>query len=62
MSYSHRLFRLVLALLVAAAVVSPATEAAAAAKVAVIDLRRAVADSEDGLRVQAQLQQLLDSR
>lgn len=29
---------------------------------AVIDLRRAVADTEDGLRVQAKLQQLFDSR
>ncbi len=29
---------------------------------AVVDLRRAVADTEDGLRVQAKLQQLFDSR
>jgi outer membrane protein len=39
-----------------------APSAAAAAKFAVIDLRRAVADTEDGLRVQAELQQLFDSR
>lgn len=31
-------------------------------KFAVIDLRRAVADTEDGLRVQAKLQQLFDNR
>jgi outer membrane protein len=31
-------------------------------KFAVIDLRRAVADTEDGLRVQAELQQLFDNR
>jgi outer membrane protein len=35
---------------------------AAPGKFAVIDLRRAVADTEDGLRVQAELQQLFDSR
>jgi outer membrane protein len=34
----------------------------AQAKIAVIDLRRAVADTEDGLRVQAKLQQLFDNR
>ncbi len=36
--------------------------AAAKNKIAVIDLRRAVADTEDGLRVQAKLQQMIDSR
>lgn len=38
------------------------TAAWADTKVAVIDLRRAVADTEDGLRVQAELQQLFDNR
>jgi len=37
-------------------------DACAKDKFAVIDLRRAVADTEDGLRVQAKLQQLFDSR
>lgn len=36
--------------------------AAAQNKVAVIDLRRAVTDTEDGLRVQSRLKQLFDSR
>jgi outer membrane protein len=41
-----------------------ASEARAAGeqKVAVIDLRRAVTDTEDGLRVQSRLKQLFDSR
>jgi outer membrane protein len=38
------------------------TLAAAQSKIAVIDMRRAVFDTEDGLRVQAKLQQLFDSR
>ncbi len=38
------------------------TAPSAQSKIAVIDLRRAVADTEDGLRVQAELQQLFDSR
>jgi outer membrane protein len=38
------------------------TAAWAQGKIAVIDLRRAVFDTEDGLRVQAKLQQLLDAR
>jgi outer membrane protein len=41
---------------------SIAATASAQSKIAVIDLRRAVADTEDGLRVQAELQQLFDSR
>jgi len=36
--------------------------AAAKNRIAVIDLRRAVADTEDGLRLQAKLQQMIDSR
>ena len=39
-----------------------ASPALADAKIAVIDMRRAVADTEDGLRVQAELQQLFDDR
>jgi outer membrane protein len=55
--------RFVLSLVIAvAALVSAAPQAHAEGKVAVIDLRRAVADTEDGLRVQAQLQQLFDNR
>jgi outer membrane protein len=37
-------------------------EAAAQSKLAVIDLRRAVADTEDGLRMKSKLQELLDTR
>jgi outer membrane protein len=55
-----------LALLVAAcaalALVGWPSPAEAQMKLAIIDLRRAVADTEDGLRVQAKLQELFDSR
>ena len=37
-------------------------EAAAQAKVAVVDVRRAVLETEEGLRVQATLKKLFDSR
>lgn len=47
---------------VALAIFVAAPLAHAQGKVAVIDLRRAVADTEDGLRVQSKLQQLFDSR
>jgi outer membrane protein len=50
------------ALLTAMIAFAVPTEALAEAKFAVIDLRRAVADTEDGLRVQAKLQQLFDNR
>ena len=55
-----RVVRIVIVLLAAMAIAP--TASAADGKFAVIDLRRAVADTEDGLRVQAQLQQLFDSR
>jgi outer membrane protein len=51
----------VLAALAAALLVAPSASAQQS-KFAVIDLRRAVFDTEDGLRVQAKLQQLLDAR
>jgi outer membrane protein len=53
-----------LLVLVAAAAVSLGAMATAAAdtKIAVIDLRRAIADTEDGMRVQARLQELFDAR
>lgn len=44
-----------------AALLAP-TEAMAQAKVAVIDVRRAVLETEEGLRVQATLKKLFDSR
>jgi len=49
------------ALLVCLAVCAPAT-AFAQGKIAVIDLRRAVLETEEGLRVQSKLKQLFDSR
>ncbi len=48
--------------LILALTLSLAPNAQADVKIAVIDLRRAVADTEDGLRVQAELQELFDSR
>lgn len=56
-----RTLRLLAALGLLLATLLPST-AFAQAKIAVIDLRRAVADTEDGLRVQAQLQELFDNR
>jgi outer membrane protein len=41
---------------------APAAPAGSGAKVAVIDLRRAVIETEEGLRVQATLKKLFDSR
>jgi outer membrane protein len=67
-SASHRARRLPAALLhacliaIATLCLAPQSAAAAKNKIAVIDLRRAVADTEDGLRVQAKLQQMIDSR
>ncbi len=64
---SHRARRLPRALLhaclfaIATLCLAPQS-AAAKSKIAVIDLRRAVSDTEDGLRVQARLQQMIDSR
>ncbi len=67
LSFSHRTRRLAIPLFHAAWVVlvtlcMASPSAAAKNKIAVIDLRRAVADTEDGLRVQAKLQQMIDSR
>jgi len=54
--------RLLSLLVVVATVLSVSASAKAEGKIAVIDLRRAIADTEDGLRVQAELQELFDSR
>ncbi len=48
-------------LLAFAVLFAPAT-ALAQMKIAIIDLRRAVADTEDGLRMKSKLQELFDSR
>lgn len=58
----QRLIRHVIATAVLLAGIFSVSPAAAEAKMAIIDLRRAVADTEDGLRVQAELQQLFDTR
>jgi len=50
------------ALPAAALAQGPAAPAASGGKVAVIDLRRAVIETEEGLRVQATLKKLFDSR
>ena len=60
-SPSRLVLRLLGALLLVALFLVP-TSATADTKIAVIDLRRAVADTEDGLRVRAELQQLFDNR
>ena len=54
--------RLVSLLVIFGAILTMTTTAHAEGKIAVIDLRRAIADTEDGLRVQAELQELFDSR
>jgi outer membrane protein len=41
---------------------SPASAQSAAPKIAIIDVRRAIAETEQGLRVQATLKRLLDNR
>jgi outer membrane protein len=41
---------------------SPASAQAAAPRIAIIDVRRAIAETEQGLRVQATLKKLLDNR
>ena len=53
---------LALALTVGGALLLSAAPAAAQSKVAVIDVRRAVLETEQGLRVQATLKKLFDSR
>ncbi|MBI4956217.1 MAG: OmpH family outer membrane protein [Myxococcales bacterium] len=57
----HTLRRLLAGTVLAAALAAPAV-ASADTKIAVIDLRRAVVETEDGLRVQAKLKQLFDHR
>ena len=59
---AHRRGARACAALVLFALLAAAPAASAEGKVAIIDLRRAVADTEDGLRVQAELQQLFDDR
>ena len=61
-SKSPRLLQLLRLVVVLLLTLAFAPSAHAEAKIAVIDLRRAVADTEDGLRVQAELQELFDSR
>ncbi len=60
-SVAKQLSTLFGALLLCAAVCIPA-KAFAQGKIAVINLRRAVLETEDGLRVQSKLKQLFDSR
>jgi len=55
-------FRWLAGLLALLFVVSAPVSAMAQGKIAVIDLRRAVVETEDGLRVQAKLKELFDSR
>lgn len=54
--------RLVPLLVILSGLLLTSAQAHAEGKIAVIDLRRAIADTEDGLRVQAELQELFDSR
>ena len=62
-SSTRRFLAPVLALAFAgAALIAAPREAAAQAKVAVVDVRRAVLETEEGLRVQATLKKLFDSR
>ena len=59
----NRLLAPIFALLFAgAALVAAPRDAAAQAKIAVVDVRRAVLETEEGLRVQATLKKLFDSR
>ena len=59
----NRILAPVLALLFAgAALVAAPRDAAAQAKIAVVDVRSAVLETEEGLRVQATLKKLFDSR
>src|SRR3954471_16398067 len=60
--WSRRLRATALAALTAGALLAAASPAAAQSKVAVIDVRRAVLETEQGLRVQATLKKLFDSR
>jgi outer membrane protein len=61
-SWARRLRGAALAALTSGALLAAASPAAAQSKVAVIDVRRAVLETEQGLRVQATLKKLFDSR
>lgn len=61
-SWTRRLRGAALAALTSGALLAAASPAAAESKVAVIDVRRAVLETEQGLRVQATLKKLFDSR
>ena len=58
----HRLFAFVTAALLAVAAFLYSGVAAAQAKIAVVDVQRAVASTEDGLRAQANLKKLFDAK
>lgn len=62
MSSRRRLVRALVGVLLFSFILVAPAAAWAETKFAVIDLRRAVADTEDGLRVRAELQQLFDNR
>jgi outer membrane protein len=62
MSKPHRVFVALVGVLAGLAVFVLSGTAAAQHKVAVIDVQRAVASTEDGLRAQATLKKLFDSR
>ena len=61
-TWGRRLRSVALATLASGALLAAASPAAAQSKVAVIDVRRAVLETEQGLRVQATLKKLFDSR
>ncbi len=62
MSKFHRIFAVLSAALVSLALFLLSPSALAETKVAVVDVQRAVASTEDGLRAQATLKKLFDSR
>lgn len=62
MSKSHRILAALVGCLVGVALFAFSSVASAQTKVAVVDVQRAVASTEDGLRAQATLKKLFDSR
>jgi outer membrane protein len=60
--FRHRLLAAALAVATGGALLLAAAPAAAQSKIAVIDVRRAVLETEEGLRVQATLKKLFDNR
>ncbi len=62
MTRARRLAAVLSPLFVCAAVLFAPGTAWAQMKIAIIDMRRAVADTEDGLRMKSRLQELFDSR